>query len=1067
MSAPVALRTNGIWLPLVTAAGASTETTQAATDLAAVLGRIAAPAPSIVHSGTGIMIGLTSELSASEGVLDATANWSVDNFGFGTVGTANKTFCIVGQAGRGVQAAAASFLKALGYNRLATNRDWEVVSGTIGANVSAPTTSGTKTLRFNAFTPIGFVFASAESATASGSDSTYNSEWNRLNHVIQDGIYSYGHAYASIIDSTSSFTDHPSWRPGDGADAGNKLCVFETGVQAAAFDWAKDVINGTSPPSKRKAVSMSAADGTVGWSGICSGTNEQATYSVSDRVLKLANATQTSLIAEGYSQSVAYLAYSDSSVAPTVFRPHQSTITVWATAFMANGLSANEVLESYVNLYDVPDTAKHMPYEYPSEYPWDYDLPGIARATQRSELQTTIDRLSTSTGHCIGWTGESSAAWIPYGRWYWSLAATMISDDPYARWDNWTALAFPTAKTQADVVYSILETRAPLSPDFIHRLCQGILDLLNLLEASGASTAEINRALDLGRYAVYVTYWRSYQISKSATTLEPVLQWCFRIRKRDIITYRAAYSDVGLTTDRQAIAALYGKADLLVNQPVWADTPTTESEIRTLLTAAVAANALLSFVPVGYSLDLVRVGGLTHASSVRGAFVEQTKSTEFWYHAGSADIFTFKGGVVSQLKGPDHVKIYEFASGEVIWEQDIPEDRVSRTTAPGNGFYPTIPTKAQRLYKIAVTAAGGLTWSWQVGTGVTFIPTEDLSIFTAGYSGYFYVPVGTTQIGFFAQNGTIRLFSADNVQQGGNIVAANDYYSVTVPEGKDGQCWKMTGAVNKFGLMTVPPEMALAPAELLLPREVQEADGLPLADAVAPSTPSYTPVSFGTDLIPPATTLSVTGAVGYYSYAGVAGTLFYLSAVGTSTTLHIKGGIVSATKGNSVLTVTDMTDNSTQTITVTNQDKTTVDYAITTISGRLYKIALTTVGGAVYISWDTGVRMSAIGLGQAIVTEPFVAGYGGCFYVPKNTTVIGFYADGGTIKFYQNNGSLVSTVTAARAFYQFNVPSGQAGKVWRFTGVVGRFELQTVPPEFSIRANELILPSAVVVADGI
>ena len=64
-------------------------------------------------------------------------------------------------------------------------------------------------------------------------------------------------------------------------------------------------------------------------------------------------------------------------------------------------------------------------------------------------------------------------------------------------------------------------------------------------------------------------------------------------------------------TDRTAVAALHPLSDLTKNSNVWPDTATTFSELQSLLTAIIAANALLPFEPVGYTNNLVRVAGLT------------------------------------------------------------------------------------------------------------------------------------------------------------------------------------------------------------------------------------------------------------------------------------------------------------------------------------------------------------------------------------------------------------------------------------------------------------------------
>jgi hypothetical protein len=319
---------------------------------------------------------------------------------------------------------------------------------------------------------------------------------------------------------------------------------------------------------------------------------------------------------------------------------------------------------------------------------------------------------------------------------------------------------------------------------------------------------------------VHLDLYRAYIVEPSATTLEPLLQWDYRIRSRDLTTYRAPYETSTWATDRKAVAALHGLADLTAGTGVWEDTPTTEAEILTALASAVENNALIPFPTVGFSQDLVPVSGLTSSTPKPTHFQYQSVSGTWWVHGTGTLTITAAGGRAGQDQGPDHFRLYDWASGEVLLDTDVPEDRVSRD-------YP-VTLQSDHLYRLEVTCAGGVKFSWTPGFGFTLLSSELVGYFTgAGASSVvFYVPKGTQSVGFYAQAGTIKLYDATGAQVGDTVVAHHDYYSVAVPQGQDGSVWEITGVNGAWGLLTVPPGFALAADELLVPREVAEQDGL-------------------------------------------------------------------------------------------------------------------------------------------------------------------------------------------------------------------------------------------------
>ena len=57
-----------------------------------------------------------------------------------------------------------------------------------------------------------------------------------------------------------------------------------------------------------------------------------------------------------------------------------------------------------------------------------------------------------------------------------------------------------------------------------------------------------------------------------------------------------------------------------------------------------------------------------------------------------------------------------------------------------------------------------------------------------------------------------------------NVEVNQGYFNIPVPKGQDGTLWELQGSNVNVMLMTVPPYLARNEKELLLPKEVIEAD---------------------------------------------------------------------------------------------------------------------------------------------------------------------------------------------------------------------------------------------------
>jgi hypothetical protein len=1060
----------------VTPPGASSDTLTAASDLAQSLGYADGSAPSVSPGGTyGIFIGTIAELTPYvSGLAAAVASWGSDSHGYLTLA---GTLVLTGRNARGVYAAVGALMRiGLGIRYLSTTAEWRVTTRPILQTEPFPADSGELTIRFPIFSQPGGVFAS--DAPGATEDSGLQPQWARNTGGLSRGHAAFGHAYAAMIDKyPTEFAANPHWRPVEvvAGDTDAKLCTYEAGLQHQAYLYGVSTIVST---PDREVVSMSTSDGDLGWASVCAGTGEEATKSVSDRALKLANSVQAELRANGYTQRVSLLVYSSTSPAPTVEVPDPSLLLVWATAYMKDGLSALQVLQGWADAYADPTQIYHAPYEYPTVYPLDHDLPGKGRTWKRSELVETIGNLNTGIGTTAGWTGESSAERVRSGKWYAALNSIQVGDNPLTVWDTWETVAFPSATSAALSYYAALESGAPVSTDLVNKLCTRALALMNALVSAGASSDEYERALDLARYAHWLSLWRSFLSNQAGNTYDKWLQWSFRCRTRDVSTLAGPYQDGTYATYRKAAAAIHSLSDLHQNAPPWSDLSLPlDTEIRTLLATDIANNPLIPFETKDFSTDYVWVTGLTHADTVRGDFVEETHDATgegaFWYRGSTTLILSLKGGVVHTDKGPSNLRIYESSSQVEVYNVSIPADRITRTTAPGNGLYPQ-PTNivAQNIYRIEVLQGGGITWDWQDSDQIAWVPSDEYPLFTASASGYFYVPRGETVIGFYAQGGNVKFFSADNVQAAPTFTPHKEYLSFPVPldadgNPKDGQVYKVEGYNGAFRLMRTPNIIARRPAAIPIPREVQEADGLVLADSTPPPTRDYTPIVYGTDLEPPTTPFALKGGHADYTYFGNTGTLFYLYGTGATILVNITGGIVVAKTTPSIIEVRDTSAGDALITTFTvPADQTAHSYAIPTTAGHLYKLVMTSVGAACDVDWSTvGVNLVAPMVGPDQLHSPFTATYSGHFYCPNGVTSIGFWAQSGLIKIYDGS-TLLGSVSAAGGYY--SIPTnGHTHRTLEFTGASGRLLFETVPPYFAYDASRLMIPHAVKVTDGL
>src|SRR5215471_9316967 len=315
------IRVGGVWLPVVTPNGASAATVASADTLASELGRLSGSNPTRITSSSsrGVRVGLASEWTQNIGNFD----WAID--------TIRGIPFVLGSSDRGLQVAIRRLLYLLGHRRLTTT--WEIVP-TFANTIKLPEERRNFGLRY--LRGLGETLANPDGGTAQLAD------WATANGIVDDGLWAYGHAYGAIwTDNQTDFNAHPEWT-GGGSTSGFlqvKFCVHEPELIATVQTYVQAQF---AADSTRHGASVTASDGG-GWELVCSGTNEQATSSASDRQLFLANQVQSVL---GIDQHAMILAYSETSLPPTI-EVDPNVVIVWTTAFVNGGQTPEQVRDAY------------------------------------------------------------------------------------------------------------------------------------------------------------------------------------------------------------------------------------------------------------------------------------------------------------------------------------------------------------------------------------------------------------------------------------------------------------------------------------------------------------------------------------------------------------------------------------------------------------------------------------------------------------------------------------------------------------------------------------------------
>jgi len=234
--------------------------------------------------------------------------------------------------------------------------------------------------------------------------------WLRHNRQLGAFGIDCGHAYERYIPH-SEFERHPEWFSlVGGKRQPQQLCVSNPEVQERVINGVLELFRRN---PERNMASVEPNDG----SGYCECERCKAIGSPSDQAFYLANRVAQALTEQFPGKWVGLLAYAGHSDPPGF--PLAPNIYVQiTTGFRYTKLSFEEQVTRFREL-----GAQVGVYDYFSVYPWDWDMPGAAKAGRVYELAAAIRHY-----HELGLTtydAESSCNWGPNGPGYWIAAQLM------------------------------------------------------------------------------------------------------------------------------------------------------------------------------------------------------------------------------------------------------------------------------------------------------------------------------------------------------------------------------------------------------------------------------------------------------------------------------------------------------------------------------------------------------------------------------------------------------------------------------------------------------------------
>ncbi len=649
--------------------------------------------------------------------------------------------------------------------------------------------------------------------------------WNRRNRAASGFRLSTGHAYRGIIRrNQQAFDEHPEFyalRDGRRENIGgnSKFCIAKQDLRELVIADAVDRLH-ENPDTD--SISMDPSDGG-NW---CECEDCEAIGSnISDRVVLLANEVAEAINALEYGPKyVGMYAYGNHSPPPAAQRVHPKVIVSVATRYLREGYSAPELIEAW--------SGRGTQWIGLREYYYGSGgLPNTARVADLTYLQRTLPRF-----HAMGARFNSAnigGEWGATGFGIYVLARAMWDigelDRVEALFDDFLDKAFGEAREPMAAFYRLLHRfesgqRQPLlSEHLVGLMYRRLGEAYDLTE----NPAVIARLDDLTLYTRFVEKWLEILNAQGDVRQQHYERW---VQHGYNMANRQMFNAGRLHTRRSAPAGVTPIRDIdgLRARLRGATLDFEAAAIRAMVTEGIANNALLDFEPVEFSDDLIPAAAALdlcagdHGTGSFGHNGVNRSRREFhiWVDEPGEILLRVRGGITWDNRGPVNLTLTS-----PLEELDEPVDSNDTTPPDGAWHDVVLNTPFTGLHTLHVSDGDARHQiDFPEGMPVTLRAGFRPQV---GFSLFFYVPRATKVLGGYADSQYRGIYDADG-QLFVDFEAMGDrgYFSMEIPEGQDGRLWfaRTWRGRGELRLMTVPPYLARTPEELLLPREVVEAD---------------------------------------------------------------------------------------------------------------------------------------------------------------------------------------------------------------------------------------------------
>ncbi len=799
-------------LDVVVCPEASERVRHAATELASYLERITGAEFAVTEGDghVGITVGLGTEFPAlaPDVRFEPEKMLRRDDY---LLRSHEKGVYLLGATELAVEHAVWDFLYRLGHRQFFPGEAWEVVPHDPSPSIMLDTLEQPDFYQRNQGVGHGLL----------AENKARHRQWLARNRWLSSVELRTSHVYQSIIRrNRAAFEEHPEYLAlVDGERKGNKFCIANPGLRALVVE---DAVRQIRENPEQESISMEPSDGG-GW---CECEACAKMGSTSDRVVILANAVAEAINALGLGEKyVGLLAYHVHSPPPSV-KVHPRIIVRAATNGVRFGYKHQEIIDGWSKM-----GATMGVFDLYSVHMWDQSQPARQKGSDIPYITESLTRFHRTGARYMSLAhsdnfGPSGLGMVLAGRILWDVGeAERVQELIDDFMDKSFGRAAPAMRAWFEQAYNLRETdRRPLIREDMFGRMYRALQQARPLADNDAIRTRIDHLVLYTRYGDCFARMAAEDGEERQKMFDELLRLAWRIR------------DTHMVHTRPIMAMARSVRGGVTNPPpkiVRDDYVYTDEDIEGFIRDGVERHKIvdLDFEPAHYSRDLVPSAPLNPPQVEPGNFggVPRGRLHFYtWLDEPGEIAFEVTGGYsISYPHLVSNIRVDLFADGNPTGEavdttdhiepNQKPHDVRLRSTYPGLHRIRIEPTANRAVAR----PPEGRIWTMEVSQ-------DEHNTLTGDWDLYFYVPKRTRVVGGFTTSRRGVMLDGDGQTVFSfRSLAPPAYFSVPVPEEQSGRFWKLSGGAGHHSrriLLTVPPFLARTPAELLLPREVVEAD---------------------------------------------------------------------------------------------------------------------------------------------------------------------------------------------------------------------------------------------------